>query len=108
MEFPMALRTLTFLLAASGLAVAVYKLGERSARERGNGLAYDDPHNDALAPLDVSNPNLGEQLQDMKLANAGVGSAANERNEDLLTPPRGDEQQSDAIKPGLPDFARGA
>jgi hypothetical protein len=104
----MALRTLTFLLAATGVAVAVYKLGERSARESGNSANYDDPHSDALAPLDVSNPNLGEQLQDMKLSNTGMGSGANERNEDLLTPPRGDEQQSDTIKPGLPDFARGA
>lgn len=104
----MALKTLTFLLTATGLAVAAYKLGEQSARQNGNALPSGESDTDALAPLDVSNPNLGEQLQDMKLTNAGISSAANQTNEDLLTAPLGDEQQSDLIKPGLPDFARGA
>jgi hypothetical protein len=53
-------------------------------------------------------PNQGEHLQDLGLADAGLGRTADDSHEDLLTPPRPEDQQSDDIKPGLPDFARGA
>lgn len=95
----MALKTLALLLAATGVAVALYKRREQPALE-------SDDASDTLQA--GATPNLGEQLQDMKLANAGLGSMADADHEDLLSPPRGDEQQSEAIKPGLPDFARGA
>lgn len=92
----MALKTLTLLFAASGIAAVFYRAGQRAA------LAGPEPQAD--------DPSLdpGERKQDLQLANAGMGTNANEHNEDLLTPPRGDEQQAENIKPGLPDFARGA
>lgn len=97
----MALKTLTWLLAGAGIGMAVYRMGRRPADA---GAAAALPPAQPLA----SSPNLGERMQGMHLANAGMGSAANADNEDLLAPPRADEQQSDDIKPGLPDFARGA
>jgi hypothetical protein len=66
----------------------------------------DEDDDDAASAADT--PNQGEQLQDRKLANAGIGTETDDSHEDLLTPPRPEDQQRDAIKPGLPDFARGA
>lgn len=94
----MALKTLTLLLAVTGIGVTLYRMGQRPAAGGAAG---------AWQPS-ASTLNFGEKLQDMQLANAGMGSAANANNEDLLASPRADEQQSEDIKPGLPDFARGA
>lgn len=100
----MALKTLTLVLAATGIGMALYRMGQRPGAE-----VAPAPQSPAADPEPLgSSPNFGEKLQDMNLANAGMGSAANVDNEDLLASPRADEQQREDIKPGLPDFARGA
>jgi hypothetical protein len=93
----MVLRSLSLVLAATGIALAFYRLGQQSTPASGP--------EDSLEPPDA---NTGERLQDLKLANAGMGVSPDDVHEDLLTPPRGDEPQSDTIRPGLPDFWRGA
>ena len=108
----MAIKSLTLLLAVGGLAAAFYRAGQRSAQPDGTSAlpasaGLDDANREPLGSA-TSAANPGERLQDLKLANAGLGSSANDDNEDLLAPPRGEEQQSENIKPGLPDFARGA
>ncbi|MBL0727199.1 hypothetical protein [Piscinibacter sp. HJYY11] len=105
----MALKTLTLLLAATGIGVALYRMGQQRSATQDS--SADDGDTLAAEPsplLSASKPNFGEQLQDMQLANAGMGAAGNSPNEDLLSPPRADEQQTEEIRPGLPDFARGA
>jgi hypothetical protein len=100
----MALRTFTLLLAATGIGLALYRMGPRPAAGEGPSLSPSPEGEEAQRPT----PNFGERLQNMQLANAGIGSAAGDDHEDLLAPPTPDEQQSEDIKPGLPDFARGA
>lgn len=93
----MALKSLSLLLAATGIAVTFYRLGRQSTV--------------ATGPQDTLEPpgaNTGERLQDLTLANAGMGVSPDDVHEDLLTPPRGDDPQSDTVRPGLPDFWRGA
>lgn len=105
----MALKTLTLLLAATGIGVALYRMGQQ--RPAAAETSADDGDVLASEPsplLNASKPNFGEQLQDMQLANAGMGTGGDAPNEDLLSPPRADEQQAEEIRPGLPDFARGA
>lgn len=112
----MALKTLTFLLAAGGAAYALYRLGQPPASEAdaGGASAALGESADELAAANMSlpnslpTPNEGERLQEMKLVNVGIGSAGDTSEEDLLAPRRGDAQQTESIKPGLPDFARGA
>lgn len=118
----MALKTLTLLLAAGGAAYAVYRLGQRPALDALStgssaalGQASEDSADlaDSVDSADVARPtaampNEGERLQELKLVNVGIGSAGDTSEEDLLAPRRGEAQQSEAIKPGLPDFARGA
>ncbi|HEY0818493.1 MAG TPA: hypothetical protein VGD46_06925 [Rhizobacter sp.] len=96
----MALRTFTLLLAA-GAGLALYRMVQRPGATEG---ASPSPARGEADPT----PTFGERLQNMQLANAGIGSAASDDHEDLLAPPTPEEQQSEDIKPGLPDFARGA
>jgi hypothetical protein len=63
----MALKTLTLLLAATGVALTLYRLGQRPA-----------PTGSA--------PTLRQRLRDMTLASPGIDTA-NADHEDLLTPP---------------------
>ncbi len=110
----MAIKTLSLLLAVGGIAAAFYRAGQRSVHTgasssalTGSSAGLDEASRAPLGSATAAT-NPGERLQDLKLANAGLGSSANEDNEDLLAPPRGEDQQAENIKPGLPDFARGA
>lgn len=107
------MRMLTLLLAA-GLGAALYKLAERSQTMTADGSLETEAALDGLAPQDSASLNAGEQLRDLQLdgVGAGIGSAmsGNGSNDDLLAPSNSGSQASgqDAIKPGVPDFTRGA
>jgi hypothetical protein len=96
----MSLKNLMLLLAVGGVGVALY----RTAKEAGLRIASGHADAEELAPF----PNLGEPSNVTPLANAGIGPSDVFGQRDLLARPSGDEQQSDQIRPGLPDFARGA
>jgi hypothetical protein len=103
----MALTKFAFLLAGAAAATALYRMSQRPSLDTSASGDSGERGADEFSPLDAAPLNQGQRLQDLQLVGTGIGGA-NAHNEDLLTPPRGDEQQSETIKPGLPDFARGA
>jgi len=94
----MPLKTFSLLLAAVGIGTTLYQLGRRMP------LGTGAP---STGPAAASAVDQGEQLQGLKLASADTNTAT-PGHDDLLTPPPGEEQQLDEVKPGLPDFWRGA
>lgn len=96
----MAIKTLALLLVATGMATALYRQARRHAPQTATpgSAATARP-----APADA-----GGHLPDLSLDTAGLDTGGTSDHEDLLTPPQGAAQQSPNIRPGLPDFARGA
>jgi hypothetical protein len=104
------MKTLT-LLVASCLAVAVYRLTRRPRFAMGSSLgsastASGSATSDTLQATEA--PNAGERLQDMHLANAGLGGVPQRNDENPLRPPPEGALASGTVAPGLGDFWRGA
>lgn len=108
-------QTTLLLLTAAG-AFVWYRLGG-GRHAGGRSASTAEPRLDAKperagpAPVDLSvragDTATRPQPSNAGPAGSGLAGASPERN-NVVAPPRREEQQGEAITPGLPDFARGA
>jgi hypothetical protein len=102
----MPLRTITLFAAAVGIATTLYRLGKRQALDVADWRA--NPDFEPPQSFDAAPSQSGRGLQDLTLAHAGTVSNANPDNQDLLTPPGGEDDAPETIHPPQPDVLRGA